>query len=287
MALDGYTHQRLSRQAMRAELLDAETESQLARAWRDERDQAALNRLIHAYMRLAISMAAKFRRYGTAMNDLIQTASLGLMKAADKFDPDRGVRFSTYAVWWVKAELQEHVMRDWSLVRTGSTSGQKTLFFNLARVRSRLDRELGQPGPVALRAAVAAELGVSLGDVEMMEARLSGGDFSLNAVQAGEGEGREWVDLLEDDAPRPAETVEAAHDLEILRGWLSDALNGLSPRERLIVTERQLRAPGRTLESLGQELGLSKERVRQIEAAAHGKLRVALETGAPGIADLL
>lgn len=131
MALDGYTDQRMSRQAMRAELLDAETELKLARSWRDERDQAALNRLIHAYMRLAISMAVKFRRYGTPMNDLIQTAALGLMKAADRFDPDRGVRFSTYAVWWVKAELQDHVMRDWSLVRTGSTSGQKALFFNL------------------------------------------------------------------------------------------------------------------------------------------------------------
>lgn len=287
MALDGYTDQRMSRQAMRAELLDAETELKLARAWRDERDQAALNRLIHAYMRLAISMAVKFRRYGTPMNDLIQTAALGLMKAADRFDPDRGVRFSTYAVWWVKAELQDHVMRDWSLVRTGSTSGQKALFFNLARVRARLDREMGHPGPGALRVAVAEELGVSLSDVEMIEARLSGGDFSLNAVQSSEGEGREWVDLLEDDAPRPAEVVEAAHDRDVLRGWLTQAMAGLTARERLIVTERQLRSPGRTLESLGQELGLSKERVRQIEAAAHGKLRVALQTEAPGIADLL
>ena len=122
MALDGYTDQTMSRQAMRAELLDAETELTLARAWRDRRDEAALHRLVTAYMRLAISMAAKFRRYGAPMNDLIQEASLGLMKAADKFDPDRGVRFSTYAVWWIKASIQDYVMRNWSMVRTGSTA---------------------------------------------------------------------------------------------------------------------------------------------------------------------
>ena len=120
MALDGYNGQILSRQARSAELLDAETESRLAHAWRDGRDEAALHRLITAYMRLAISMAAKYRRYGAPMNDLIQEASLGLMKAADKFDPDRGVRFSTYAVWWIKAGIQDYVMRNWSLVRTGS-----------------------------------------------------------------------------------------------------------------------------------------------------------------------
>ncbi|MFN3606863.1 MAG: sigma-70 family RNA polymerase sigma factor, partial [Cypionkella sp.] len=121
MALDGYTDQILPRAARRAELLDAETELRLAYAWRDHRDEAALHRLITAYMRLAISMASKFRRYGAPMNDLIQEASLGLMKAAEKFDPDRGVRFSTYAVWWIKASIQDYVMRNWSMVRTGST----------------------------------------------------------------------------------------------------------------------------------------------------------------------
>ena len=125
---------------MKAELLDAETELRLAYAWRDQRDEQALHRLITAYMRLAISMAAKFRRYGAPMNDLIQEASLGLMKAADKFDPDRGVRFSTYAVWWIKASIQDYVMRNWSMVRTGSTSAQKALFFNLKRVQAKLTK---------------------------------------------------------------------------------------------------------------------------------------------------
>ena len=138
MALDNAGDARFSRRAMKAEMLDAETELKLAYAWRDERCEASLHRLINAYMRLAISMASKFRRYGAPMNDLIQEAGLGLMKAADKFDPDRGVRFSTYAVWWIKASIQDHVMRNWSMVRTGSTSSQKSLFFNMRRVQARL-----------------------------------------------------------------------------------------------------------------------------------------------------
>jgi RNA polymerase sigma-32 factor len=282
MALDGYNDQTMSRQAMKAELLDAETELRLAYAWRDQRDEAALHRLITAYMRLAISMASKFRRYGAPMNDLIQEASLGLMKAADKFDPDRGVRFSTYAVWWIKASIQDYVMRNWSMVRTGSTSSQKSLFFNLRRVQAKLEREAGQLGEVLdghqLRERIAREVGVPLADVEMMEGRLSGSDFSLNATQSSEDEGREWIDALEDDGVQAAEVVEGAHDRAQLRDWLVSALGALNPRERFIVTERKLREEGRTLESLGAELGLSKERVRQLEAAAFAKLRKTLET---------
>jgi RNA polymerase sigma-32 factor len=281
MALDGYTDLSMSRQAMKAELLDAETEARLARAWRDLRDERALHRLITAYMRLAISMAAKFRRYGAPMNDLIQEASLGLMKAADKFDPDRGVRFSTYAVWWIKASIQDYVMRNWSMVRTGSTSAQKSLFFNLRRVQAKLEREAAERGEAldqfSLRHLVAAELGVPVGDVEMMEGRLSGSDLSLNATQSSDEDGREWIDALEDDGTQAAEAVEGAHDAELLRSWLTRALMGLNPRERYIVSERKLKDEGRTLESLGEELGLSKERVRQLEAAAFAKMRKNLE----------
>ncbi len=281
MALDGYNDQKMSRQAMKAELLDAETELRLAYAWRDQRDEAALHRLITAYMRLAISMAAKFRRYGAPMNDLIQEASLGLMKAAEKFDPDRGVRFSTYAVWWIKASIQDYVMRNWSMVRTGSTSSQKSLFFNLRRVQAKLEREASQRGEALdshqLRQMVASEVGVPLSDVEMMEGRLSGSDYSLNATQSAEDEGREWIDALEDDGPQAAEVVEGAHDQAHLRTWLVRAMQSLNARERFIVAERKLREEGRTLESLGQELGLSKERVRQLEAAAFAKMRRSLE----------
>lgn len=282
MALDGYTDLNVSRQAMKAELLDAETEIALARAWRDQRDERALHRLITAYMRLAISMAAKFRRYGAPMNDLIQEASLGLMKAADKFDPDRGVRFSTYAVWWIKASIQDYVMRNWSMVRTGSTSSQKSLFFNLRRVQAKLEREAAERGErldqASLRQQVAAELGVPVADVEMMEGRLSGSDYSLNATQSADEDGREWIDALEDEGVQAAEAVEGAHDAELLRSWLASALQGLNPRERYIVAERKLKDEGRTLESLGEELGLSKERVRQLEAAAFAKMRRSLET---------
>jgi RNA polymerase sigma-32 factor len=266
---------------MKAELLDAETELRLAYAWRDQRDEAALHRLITAYMRLAISMASKFRRYGAPMNDLIQEASLGLMKAADKFDPDRGVRFSTYAVWWIKASIQDYVMRNWSMVRTGSTSSQKALFFNLRRVQAKLEREANQRGDTLdqhqLRAMVATEVGVSLADVEMMEGRLSGSDFSLNATQSTDEDGREWIDALEDDGAQAADVVEGAHDAARLRDWLIKAMQALNARERFIVTERKLRDEPRTLESLGEELGLSKERVRQLEAAAFAKMRRNLE----------
>ncbi|WP_171101036.1 MULTISPECIES: RNA polymerase factor sigma-32 [unclassified Ruegeria] len=281
MALDNANDFSMSRQAMKAELLDAETELKLAYAWRDDRDEKALHRLITAYMRLAISMAAKFKRYGAPMNDLIQEAGLGLMKAADKFDPDRGVRFSTYAVWWIKASIQDYVMRNWSMVRTGSTSSQKSLFFNMRRVQARLEREAATEGVELdrhqLHQLIATEIGVPLRDVEMMEGRLSGSDFSLNAVQSADEDGREWIDALEDEREQAAETVENSHDTEQLREWLLAAMNALNDRERFIIRERKLREPARTLESLGQELSLSKERVRQLEAAAFSKMRKNLE----------
>ena len=267
---------------MKAELLDAETELSLAYAWRDQRDEQALHRLINAYMRLAISMASKFKRYGAPMNDLIQEASVGLMKAADKFDPDRGVRFSTYAVWWIKASVQDYVMRNWSMVRTGSTSSQKSLFFNMRRVQARLEREASAEGRTLekheLHQLIATEVGVPLHDVEMMDGRLSGSDYSLDATQSSEDEGRSWVDALEDDSPQAAEMVANSHDNDTLRHWLSMALSSLNDREKFIIRERKIREDPRTLESLGTELGLSKERVRQLEAAAFGKMRKNLES---------
>ncbi|MFY0309872.1 RNA polymerase factor sigma-32 [Leisingera sp. D0M16] len=282
MALDHTIENPLPRQAMKAELLDAETERRLAYAWRDDRDVKSLHRLINAYMRLAISMAAKFKRYGAPMNDLIQEAGLGLMKAADKFDPDRGVRFSTYAVWWIKASIQDYVMRNWSMVRTGSTSSQKSLFFNMRRVQAQLEREARSSGvrldQHQLHQKIATEIGVPLRDVEMMEGRLSGADFSLNAVQSTDEEGREWIDALEDDASQAEELVQERHDRRQLRKWLVTALQALNDRERFIITERKLRERPRTLESLGTELGLSKERVRQLEAGAFQKMRKSLES---------
>jgi len=290
MALDGTFDRSLSRRAMQAELLDAETELELAYRWRDQRDEEALHRLVTAYMRLAISMAAKFKRYGAPMNDLIQEAGLGLMKAADKFDPDRGVRFSTYAVWWIKASIQDYVMRNWSMVRTGSTSAQKSLFFNMRRVRAKIETEMGLEGRDSssheIRREIAEELGVPLRDVDMMEARLSGADFSLNAPQAGE-EGREWVETLEDESPQADARVERDSDLGRARDWLSEAFEALTPRERLIINARKLSDEPETLESLGGKLKLSKERVRQLEAQALRKMRRQLESAhGPAAAEL-
>ena len=291
MALDNNTNMSLTRKAVKAELLDAETELQLAYAWRDSRDEAALHRLITAYMRLAISMAAKFKRYGAPMNDLVQEAGLGLMKAAEKFDPDRGVRFSTYAVWWIKASVQDYVMRNWSMVRTGSTSSQKSLFFNMRRVQAQLEREAQQTGESLdkhqLNQLIATEVGVPLNDVEMMDGRLSGSDFSLNATQASDEEGREWIDTLEDENSRADLAVEEEHDQGRLADWIGVAMDTLNDREQFIVRQRKLIENPRTLESLGAELSLSKERVRQLEAAAFGKMRKYLEKNAGEVKNFL
>lgn len=291
MPLDTIETHDFRRQAMQAELLDAETEMELARAWRDNRDEKALHRLINAYMRLAISMASKFRRYGASTQDLIQEAGVGLMKAADKFDPDRGVRFSTYAQWWIKAAIQDYVMRNWSMVRTGSTSSQKALFFNLKRVQATLEREASARGETLdqhqLAEKIAHEIGVPMRDVEMMQGRLSGSDFSLNAQQSTDEEGREWQDALADEGPQAAEMVERDHDLGQLRNWLNEAMDGLNDRERYILSQRLLIEDPRTLGSIGDELGLSKERIRQVEAAALGKLKKILEKNMGRSAELL
>jgi RNA polymerase sigma-32 factor len=184
-------------------------------------------------------------------------------------------------VWWIKASIQDYVMRNWSMVRTGSTSSQKSLFFNMRRVQAKLEREAAAQGESLdreqLHQRIATEIGVPLRDVEMMEGRLSGSDFSLNAVQAADEDGREWIDTLEDDSAQSAELVEDSHDTARMREWLLEAMGELNSRERLIVRERKLREDPRTLESLGQELGLSKERVRQLEAAAFQKMRKSLE----------
>ncbi|SHH32020.1 RNA polymerase factor sigma-32 [Cognatishimia maritima] len=281
----------VTRVAMKSEMLDPDTETALARAWRDDRDERALHRLTMAYMRLAISMAMKFKRYGVPVADLIQEAGVGLMKAADRFDPDRGVRFSTYAVWWIRASIQDHVMRNWSLVRTGSTSAQKALFFNMRRVEAELKREALKDGEELdshqLSELIAQEIGVPINDVLTMQGRLAGGDFSLNAVQGGDEDGREWIDVLEDENPRGSDCVDQERDQAQVKSWLAEAIDRLTDRERLIIERRKLTDDADTLETLGEVLGISKERVRQLEVAALGKMRQALEAHAPELRQLL
>jgi RNA polymerase sigma-32 factor len=266
------------RRAMAVPLLDAAHELDLARRWREQGDGAALHELVTAYMRLVVSMAGRFRHYGLPAGDLIQEGNIGLMQAATRFEPARQVRFATYATWWIRAAIQDFVLRNWSIVRTGTTAAQKTLFFNLRRLRAKIER--GGEAPAgggmseAARAAVAQTLRVPLADVRAMESRLFATDRSLNATVSEDGEG-DWQDFLADERPNPEEAVLEMRDGRTRARWLERALAELTPRERTIIAQRRLRddEDSVTLESLGQTLGLSKERVRQIEHQAMQKLR--------------
>lgn len=205
------------------------------------------------------------------------------MQAANRFEPERGVRFSTYAAWWIRSAVQDYVLRNWSIVRTGTTSAQKSLFFNLRRLRAKIDGGVDKPlGPEG-RSKIAHTLGVPLADVIDMEQRLAASDRSLNAPLAEDGEA-EWQDLLADERPDPEETVIMARDGATRARWLDLALRELTPRERTIIAERRLKDDAVTLESLGKELGISKERVRQIEHQALRKLKMSIERHAGGAA---
>ncbi len=258
---------RFARAAMARPLLSAELERDLAMRWRYDQDERALHTLTSAYVRLVVAMAVRFRHYGLALADLVQEGNVGLMQAAARFEPERGVRFSTYAAWWIRAAMQDFVLRNWSIVRLGSTSAQKSLFFSLRRLRAVLDRD----GPDAL----AQALKTSPGEVASMASRLSGPDRSLNAPLAEDGEG-EWQDLLADDRASPEEVVVEAGESVTRTNLLQAGLATLTERERFVLSARRLSEDGETLESLGRRLSISKERVRQIEAHALSKLRRAM-----------
>jgi len=221
-------------------------------------------------------MATKFRNYGLPVGDLIQEGNVGLMQAAARFDPARELRFSTYATWWIRAAIQDYVLRNWSIVRTGTTAAQKSLFFNLRRLRAQIEGKqehegLGDKG----RKKIAETLKVKVSEVESMEQRLFTGDQSLNTPM-GEDGNDEWQSLLPDNRPNPEEIVVGMKDKQTRSQWLQDALGGLDDRERKIISERHLTYEVVTLETLGKQLGVSKERVRQLEARAMEKMRSSL-----------
>lgn len=276
---DGATYQSglaYIRNSMAVPLLSRESEHELALAWKEQGDEKALHELVRAYSRLAISMAARFRHYGLPLGDLIQEGNVGLMQAAARFEPEREVRFSTYATWWIRAAMQDYILRNWSIVRTGTTAAQKSLFFNLRRLRARIASTTGNTDLTDEgRAEVAKELGVSLQDVVGMEQRLAASDQSLNATISSEGED-EWQSTLADDRPNPEEVVIGLRDAATRSAWLNAALRQLDPREQVIIRQRRLEDDSITLEELGKELGVSKERVRQLEVRAMGKLKAAL-----------
>jgi|TARA_Y100001001_G_scaffold163480_1_gene192569 RNA polymerase sigma-32 factor len=260
------------KQAMDAPLLEREEELNLATAWKEKGDEEALHALTTAYMRLVISIAAKFRHYGLPFPDLVSEGNIGLMQAAARFEPEREVRFSTYATWWIRASIQDYVLRNWSIVRTGTTAAQKSLFFNLRRLRALIkDTSSGQLTPEN-RAYVAQALRVGEDDVEKMASRLAAVDRSLNAPFSEDGEG-EWQDLLADENPDPETQVMEDRDQAQRAQWLGEALSRLSEREQLIIRERRLGEDSVTLEKLGERLGISKERVRQVEHQALNKLK--------------
>jgi RNA polymerase sigma-32 factor len=269
-------NRRYIRSAMAAPMLERRHELDLARRWREEQDEAALHELTAAYMRLVVAMASRFRNYGLPMSDLVSEGSVGLMQAAARFEPERELRFSTYAAWWIRSSIQDYILRNWSIVRTGTTSAQKSLFFNLRRLRAVLnDVSEGGLSPEH-RAFVATELGVEEREVEAMASRLSASDRSLNAPVADGADG-DWQDFLADDRLLPEQEVMDHLDGRTREALLQDALATLTPRELTIVRERRLGEETVTLETLGGRLGISKERVRQIEHHALKKLRHALE----------
>lgn len=266
------------RQSMDAPMLERGHEQDLARRWLNQQDEKALHELIHSHNRLVVSLASKFRHYGLPLGDLIQEGSVGLLMAANRFDPERDIRFSTYAAWWIRSTIQDYILRNWSIVRTGTTSAQKSLFFNLRRLRARIE---SQSGPDVTgsqkRDMIAKELQVPLKDVEEMEQRLGGGDHSLNATITTDGE-EEWMALLPDDRPNPEDIVIGMKDAKTRSRWLSEALGELSDRERTIIRRRHLANSGETvtLEELGHSLGISKERVRQLEQRAMERLKTSI-----------
>lgn len=262
--------------AMDAPMLEREYEVELARRWRDEEDAEALHEIITAHIRLVVRIASKFKGYGLPIGDLIQEGNRGLLEAANRFDPERNVRYSTYATWWILAAMQEYIVRNSSIVRIGTTPAQKSLFFNLRKLRARLTDGLGARMTEDERQMIATQLRVPLAAVERMESHFSRPDQSLNAT-VGESESDEFMDLLADDSPSPEAIVGDMIDSETRAKWIADAMEHLTAREREVITRRFLKDDKITLAEIGETFGVTKERIRQIEGKALSKLRDALQ----------
>lgn len=265
--------------SMNAPYLAKEEELALVNKWRDDKDDTALHEIIKAHMRLVISISSKFKRYNLPIGDLVQEGCVGLLEAATRFSLDRGVRFSTYATWWIRASIQDYILRNWSIVRGGTSSAQKSLFFNLRRLRAKLTAENKDLTKEELYNLISDQVGVSPNDVEALDFRFSAVDNSLSSfVSQDEDNNMQKIDMIVDQAPLQDKIVEDNIDSKRRNEWLKQALGVLNERELVIIKTRRLSNENVTLESLGVKLGISKERVRQIEARAMQKLRVALLT---------
>ena len=261
-------------------MLPKDEEFMLAKRWQEHEDSQAAHKMVTSHLRLVAKIAMGYRGYGLPIGEVISEGNVGLMQAVKKFDPDRGFRLATYAMWWIRASIQEYILRSWSLVKMGTTAAQKKLFFNLRKAKSQIEAlQEGdlRPDQVSL---IATKLGVLDAEVISMNRRLAGGDASLNAPMRADGES-EWQDWLVDDKTPSQETVVADTQEKTLRmGLLEDAMTELTDRERHILTERRLKDEPTTLEDLAGHYGVSRERVRQIEVRAFEKLQKSMMAAA-------
>jgi len=256
----------------RTKVLEKDEEFYLIRRWQDHRDEKSLKKILNSYLRLAVSSARKYMYYGIPLDDLIHEGILGIMHSLEKFDISKDFRLSTYASWWIRASIQEYILKNWSIVRTGSTASQKRLFFNLKKIKQKiLNVSYDYMGQNEIN-EVSKMLNVKSMEIQNMESRLTGGDFFLNQT-LGDEEGNDFLSMLEDDSDNPEKLAESRYDNKSKMNWLKAAIETLTDREQIIIKSRKLEEKSITLDELGIKLKISKERVRQIETSALNKLR--------------
>ncbi|GGD40876.1 RNA polymerase sigma factor RpoH [Sinisalibacter lacisalsi] len=260
-------------------MLEPEQEYMLAKRWVDHEDSGAAHQLVTSHLRLAAKIAMGYRGYGLPQAEVISEANVGLMQAVKRFDPERGFRLATYAMWWIRASIQEYILRSWSLVKLGTTSAQKKLFFNLRKAKARIGAlEEGDLRPENV-AQIANDLNVTEAEVISMNRRMSGGDASLNATISADGDSTmQWQDWLEDEDADQATDYEQRDELETRRALLAEAMGVLNDREKDILTQRRLSDATVTLEDLSAQYGVSRERIRQIEVRAFEKLQKKMQS---------
>ena len=269
--------QRYLHQIRQFPMLEKQEEYMLAKRWREHEDTAAAHKLVTSHLRLVAKIAMRYRSSGLPVSDLISEGNVGLMQAVKRFEPDRGFRLATYAMWWIKASIQEYMLHSWSLVKMGTTAAQKKLFFNLRKIKNKLNAfEDGDLSPEHVE-HISTELNVPEKEVVSMNRRLAAQDHSLNAPPKTSG-GGEWQDWLEDGTDSQEVIVAEADELQKRRAMLSDAMVALNEREQYIIKMRRLKDDAMTLEELSHKFGISRERVRQIEARAFEKLQKAIQT---------
>ncbi len=269
---------RYMQEIRRFPMLEPEEEFMLAKRWVDHQDTEAAHRLVTSHLRLAAKIAMGYRGYGLPQAEVISEANVGLMQAVKRFDPDKGFRLATYAMWWIRASIQEYILRSWSLVKLGTTSAQKKLFFNLRKVKSKIGAlEDGDLRPENV-ARIARDLNVTEAEVVDMNRRMSGSDSSLNATVGSEDGSSSWQDWLEDEGADQATDYAERDELELRRELLMEAMDVLNDRERDILTQRRLTDDPVTLEDLSQNYDVSRERIRQIEVRAFEKLQGRMRT---------